>query len=123
MEVRKDVACAWRGSGGGESVVEGRFEGGVDGEDVGYAMGIELRGEGVRRQGEGEERKNKAVESCMEGSRECQLGFLGRLMYGPGRRVDFFAEEGSHHSCSEKIPLNINNMRQLLRMCLSRYAC
>lgn len=78
MEVRKDVACAWRGGGGGESVVEGRFEGGVDGEDVGYSMGIELRGEGVRRQGEGEERKNKAVESCMEGSRECQLGFLGR---------------------------------------------
>jgi len=75
VEVRKDVACAWRGGGGGESVVEGRFEGGVDGEDVGYAMGIELRGEGVRREGEGEERKNKAVESCMEGSREMSAWF------------------------------------------------
>jgi len=36
-------------------VVEGGFEGGVDREDVGYAVGVEMRGEGMRREGEGEE--------------------------------------------------------------------
>ncbi len=49
VEERQDVAYAGRGAGSGESVAEGRFEGGVDREDVGYAMGVEVRREGVRR--------------------------------------------------------------------------
>jgi len=46
----EDVAYAWRGGGGGKSVVEGGFKSGVDREDVGYAGGVEVRGEGVRRE-------------------------------------------------------------------------
>jgi len=58
-------------------VVEGGFKGGVDWKDGGYAMSVEMRGEGMRREREGEERKNEAVEGGVEGSEECQLSFLG----------------------------------------------
>jgi len=42
---------------------------------------------------------------------------------GPGGGVDFFAEGGGHIYCSENIPRDSNNMKELLRRCLSRYAC
>lgn len=68
MEIGEDFVRAWRGGGRGNGVIEGGFEGGVDGEDVGYAVGVEVRGEGVRREREGKKRENEAIESCMEGS-------------------------------------------------------
>ncbi len=42
---------------------------------------------------------------------------------GPGGGIDFFTEGEGHYSCSGKIPPYIIKIKELLRRCLSRYAC
>lgn len=81
VEVREQVAYAWRGAGGGESVGEGGFEGGIDRKDVGYAVGVEVRGERVRREREGQEREDEAIEGCVEGSGEWSAWFPRDMSY------------------------------------------
>ena len=46
--------------------MDARFEGGIDREDVGHAMGVVSRGEGIGRNRRWKEGENEAVERSMK---------------------------------------------------------